>query len=190
MIGSAAHWPPRRGSRGHGICCTGAAVRIPRRRKPTSCMPPRRVRCRPWYRWQARAGVSKVASKPPKERWGWMSTKCAAPPAGTGTSPSPCGPWRCWPSSARPRSRQSPWQKKSPPAAWRRSASCYGSCGCVSSPPRPTAWPGCTGNGSTNGWPCAAITGGVHGIYVYNCSTREKLLDCPVAKEVSSSAMK
>ena len=29
------------------------AQRIPRRRNPTSCMPPSRVRCRPWCRWRA-----------------------------------------------------------------------------------------------------------------------------------------
>ena len=64
--------------------------------------------------WRAPAGRSRPASRPPRARSGWTSTRSAPGPAGTGTSRSPCSPTPTSPWSARRRSgerRRSTWPR-------------------------------------------------------------------------------
>ena len=58
------------------------------------------------------AGRSRNASRPPRTRPAWTTTRSAATTPGTGTSPWPCSPTPTSPS--RRRSPQKPWQRPHP----------------------------------------------------------------------------
>ena len=70
-------------------------------------------------------GCIENSLRPPKGKWGWMRTKCAAPRAGTGTSPSPCISFGC--TSSPPRTTAWPgWIGRGPTNGW---PSCATTCG-------------------------------------------------------------
>ena len=72
-------------------CWPGAALPSPMS-WPTTLASARPVpQWRSWCRWRAAAGPSRNASRRPRDRWDWTSTRYADGMAGIATSP-----WRCW----------------------------------------------------------------------------------------------
>jgi SRSO17 transposase len=88
-------WLIRLTGRGAAGCCSGG-VSVTR----PSCgrMGSLRLRTPPWRRWsgwRGHGGSLNSSLKPPKARWGWITTRSAAGRGGIGTSRWPCGPWPC-----------------------------------------------------------------------------------------------
>ena len=84
--------PLREPGKGATGCWRGAALPNPGS-WPTTCASVRRRRpWRSWCGWPGRGGPPWNASRRPRDRWVWTSTRCGSGTAGTGTSR-----WRCWP---------------------------------------------------------------------------------------------
>src|SRR4051794_38350991 len=123
MTGGGCRWPPRSWRAGGAGSCSGAASPTRARSPPTPAAPQATRPSTTWCTSRARAGRWRAAARRPSRRSGSPSTRCAAGPAGTATSPSPAWPTPSSPSCAPTASIRSLRRKRgiSHATAWRNS---------------------------------------------------------------------
>jgi DDE superfamily endonuclease len=96
MTGTGCRWPSPQSPGGAAGSWSGAVSAPPRSCRRMWSLPHKPSRSRRSCGWRAAAGRSRVALRPPRERWAWITMKCAVGPAGIAICPSPCGPTPGW----------------------------------------------------------------------------------------------